>query len=302
MSQSAAAAIAPVDLPGLFQAADAASTRAQKRYLNLVAADLAVMLLGAALGAISVSASGAAQGLALASAIAIATGLVLTLTLQAQRLSATWYDGRAVAEAAKTSAWRYMMGAYPYGKLDQTDVDKAFISAFDSLLHDRRGLAGSLPSGLAQLPQISDAMRETRALPVASRKEMYATFRLADQRMWYAARAEKNSTRAAQLFALVIACHSLALVAAIVNVRWPETRINLTGVFAALAAALIAWTQLKKYEEQANVYGMTALELRSIEEQGRNADSDETFSRFVEEAESAITRENALWLSRRDQR
>ena len=301
MAARAQPAIVAEDLPGLFQAADTASTRAQKLYLKLVAADLSVMLVGATLGALSVDGSSRAQGMALASAIAVAIGLILTLTLQAQRLSATWYDGRAVAEATKTSAWRYMMRAYPYGNLAEPYADKALISAFDSFLRDRKGLAGSLPSGLAQLPQITAVMRDTRGLAVEARKSVYVDSRLADQRMWYAARAEHNSKRARHLFTLVIGCHALALVAAIANVRWPETQINLTGVFAALAAALIAWTQLKKYEEQANVYGLTAQELKSIEEQGRHANAEEAFARFVEEAESAITRENALWLARREQ-
>jgi hypothetical protein len=120
--------------------------------------------------------------------------------------------------------------------------------------------------------------------------------------MWYAVKAQHNSRRARQLFSLVIACHAFALVAAIAYVRWPGARLNMTGVFAALAAAAVAWTQLKQYEEQANVYGITAQELRSMEELGRHVTSDEALSRFVEEAESAITRENALWLARRDLR
>lgn len=302
MAEQAKPTIVTGDLPGLFQAADTSSAAAQKLYLKLVAADLSVMLVGAALGALSVSGSRHAQLLALASAISVAIGLVLTLTLQSQRLSAIWYDGRAVAEATKTSAWRYMMRAYPYGdEVSDADVDRSLTSAFDSFLRDRRGLAGSLPSSLAQLPQITTAMRDTRVRAVADRKAVYVESRLTDQRLWYAARAEHNSKRAKLLFMLVIACHALALVAAIANVRWPESPFNLTGVFAALAAALIAWTQLKKYEEQANVYGLTAQELRSIEEQGRHANAEDTFSRFVEEAESAITRENAIWLARREQ-
>src|SRR5688500_7219857 len=302
MAERVQPAIGPEALPGLFQAADAASAKAQSSYLKLVAADLTIMLAGAALGAVSVSGVGSAQVLALASAICVGIGLVLTLTLLAQKLSATWYDGRAVAEAAKTSAWRYMMRAYPYGSdTAEGSVDASLVSALDSFLRDRRGLAGSLPSGLAQLPHITDAMRETRALPVSPRKSAYVQSRLADQRLWYAAKGEYNSRRAKMLFSLVIGCHALALVAAIANVRWPEGRFNLTGVFAALASALIAWTQLKKYEEQANVYGLTAQELRSIEEQGRHADTEEAFARFVEEAEGAITRENAIWLAKREQ-
>jgi hypothetical protein len=98
----------------------------------------------------------------------------------------------------------------------------------------------------------------------------------------------------------VLISQALALIAAIAVVRWPDAAVNLTGVFAALAAALIAWTQLKKYEELATMYGLTAQELRSVEDQARHVRNEEQFTRFVLTAEDAISREQALWLTRRE--
>jgi hypothetical protein len=293
--------IAHTDLPGLFQASDAASSRAQRRYLYLVALDLGVMIAGAALGAVSVTSSDLKQELALASAVSIAIGFALTFALEAQHLSATWYDGRAVAESAKTTAWRYMMCADPYlRELAEPDVDRTFTSALDSFLRERKSLAGSLSTELFALPEITDAMRRIRASSCADRKALYVESRLADQRLWYAQRAEHNAERARFLFVLVLVSQALALIAAIAVVRWPDTAINLAGVFAAVAAALIAWTQLKKYEELATMYGLTAQELRSVEDRARHVTDEEQFTRFVLTAESAISREHALWLTRRE--
>jgi hypothetical protein len=67
-----------------------------------------------------------------------------------------------------------------------------------------------------------------------------------------------------------------------------------------VASPLIAWTQLKKYEEQATMYGLTAQELRSVEDRARHVTDEEQFTRFVLTAESAISREHALWLTRRE--
>lgn len=302
MTRNDGPGIANADLPGLFQATDAASSRAQRMYLRLVALDLGVMIAGAILGAVSVSGTDLKQELALASAVAIAIGFALTLALQAQHLSATWYDGRAVAESAKTTAWRYMMCADPYAReMSEPDADQTMTSALDSFLRERKGLAGSLSTELIALPQISDKMRAVRSLPYADRKSLYVEARLGDQRLWYAGRAEHNAGRATFLFVLVLVSQALALIAAIGVVRWPDTGINLSGVFAALAAALIAWTQLKKYEELATMYGLTAQELRSVEDQARHVSGEEQFARFVLAAESAISREHALWLTRREQ-
>lgn len=301
MTGSSEPRITNADMPGLFQASDAASSRAQRMYLYLVALDLGVMIIGAALGAVSVTNSELKQELALASAVSVAIGFALTLALQAQRLSATWYNGRAVAESAKTTAWRYMMCANPYTRdLSDADADRTFIAALDSFLKERKSLAASLSTQLVALPEVSDAMRAVRALPYENRKNLYVESRVADQRVWYSARAEFNARRARLFFVLLLVSQALALITAIAVVRWPDAAVNFTGVFAALASALIAWTQLKKHEELATMYGLTAQELRSVEDQARHVSNEEQFSGFVLTAEDAISREHALWLTRRE--
>lgn len=299
MAERKQPAIVARDLPGLFQSADTASTRAQRLYLRLVAADLCVMLIGATLGAMSFRETRAAESLALASAVSIAAGLMLSYTLQAQKLSRTWYGGRALAEAAKTSAWLYMMRAHPFEDPSDENAERALLSTFDSFVHDHSS-GVVMPSGQPpQHPQVTPAMRSTRSLPAAERRVVYLESRLGEQRAWYAARAAANARNARHFFILVIACHGLALIAAIARVRWPEGSVNFTGVFVALAAAFIAWTQLRRYEEQAHVYAMTAYELTALEEQAELARKDEDLERFVEQAENTISRENALWIARR---
>jgi hypothetical protein len=290
------------DLPGLFQAADESASRAQKRYAQLVALDLGVMITGALLGALSLGGEGAKQELALASAIAIAISFAMTFALKSEHFSGTWYDGRAVAESTKTTAWLYMMRADPYGNAKtDADADREFSDSLDSFVKERKKLAGSLAARTAALPEITDAMRAVRAMTLNDRKSLYGESRITDQRKWYATKSELNSRKSSLFFGLILICQGLALVAAIILVRWPEPKVNFTGVFAALAAALIAWTQLKKHEELASVYGLTAQELGSVATQARHASTEQEFSQFVGKAENAITREHTLWLARREQ-
>lgn len=289
------------DLPALFRAADRASASAQRLYLYLVGTDLIVMIMGAVLGALSVSSDGVKHGLAVASAVSMATGLAITLAIKSQRLAATWYNGRAVAESVKTSAWRYMVGAEPYGlSLEVRVADKRFTNALDAFLLERKELASSLPAALMSAESITKRMRRARGMPLSERMKLYMSSRVGSQRQWYAEKAEQNEHSARLFLSLVLVSQGLALIAAIAIIQWIDAPVNLTGVFSAVAAAIIAWTQLRKNQDLATAYGLAAQELSSIETQGHYVEDDAAFSAFVLNAENAISREHTLWLARLD--
>ena len=67
-----------------------------------------------------------------------------------------------------------------------------------------------------------------------------------------------------------------------------------------MAASLIAWMQVKRYQELAQSYGLATQELGLIASRGLHVASDEELSKFVAESETAISREHTLWTARRD--
>jgi hypothetical protein len=289
------------DLPALFRAADKASTEAQSRYLLLIALDLSLLVVGAVLGATSFNSEEVRSGLAIASATLFGMSLILTIAIKSQRLASTWYDGRAVAESVKTTAWRYMTRAEPYdARVLEPEADRVFAQAVGSFLSERADLAASLPARLATGAEITSAMKGVRGLSVIARRDLYLDERIGGQRRWYAERAEKNKKGARKLFVFVLLSQGLALVAAILIVKWPLFPVNFVGVFAAIAAALVAWNQLKRYEEIATAYGLAAQELATAQEQGLHIQDDEELSSFILNAENAISREHTLWLARRN--
>jgi SMODS and SLOG-associating 2TM effector domain 3/SMODS and SLOG-associating 2TM effector domain 1 len=289
------------DLPALFRAADKASTDAQSRYLLLIGLDLGLLVVGAILGATSFNSEEVRSELAIASAIVFGLSLILTIALKSQRLASAWYDGRAVAESVKTTAWRYMTQADPYdARASEPEADHVFTDAVASFLSERANLAANLPAYLATGAQITPAMKAVRGLSTAHRRDLYLEERIGGQRRWYAERAEMNKKGARRLFVFVLVSQGLALIAAIFIVRWPLFPMNLVGVFAAVGAALLAWNQLKRYEEIATAYGLAAQELGTAQEQGRHVQDDEHLSSFVLNAENAISREHTLWLARRN--
>ncbi len=135
---------------------------------------------------------------------------------------------------------------------------------------------------------------------VTERKQAYLAGRISDQRAWYGNQARSNRLAEDRYFRVVFASQLAALIAAVVLVRWPDSNLRLTGFFASLASALIAWLQLKQHKELAQSYSVAELELGFIEEKTRHIMTEQEFSDFVSDAENAISREHTLWIARRD--
>jgi hypothetical protein len=98
------------DYPAFYQAAEDASMGGQNTYKRLVQADLALVVLGATLGALAflVPTSYAAYFAAVA-AIVLLASIVAKYVNKQRADDKEWFDGRAVAESVKTLTWRYMM-------------------------------------------------------------------------------------------------------------------------------------------------------------------------------------------------
>src|ERR1035438_4959533 len=106
--------VAEADYPALYLAADNASRLAQKRHLRFTAIILSALVLSAALGTFSGIFHSISKLLAVASGAGAAISFIVTSVRKAMRPDRLWYSGRAVAESAKSLAWRYMTGADPY--------------------------------------------------------------------------------------------------------------------------------------------------------------------------------------------
>lgn len=288
------------DYPALFQAADTASGAAQRAYLRLTKAILTLLVGGALLAAVSEEFPGAASGFAVASAIVLAASLLLSVYRESLKLEEVWYGGRAVAETARSMLWRFVTGADPYPiSLAPTDAEQKFLADLGSIAKERK-LAFAAAGEFAGAPQISQRMRQARGTDLHERKNRYLLERVQDQRLWYGKRAKSHSTAGNRYFMVIVVSQLLALTSAISLVHWPNSKIQLTGIFAALAGALMAWLQIKQHRELAQGYAMVEMELSFVEGQATRVASERDLSEFVAEAEGAISREHTVWVAKRD--
>ncbi len=295
-------AIAESDYPAIFLAADSASRMAQKRHLAFTGVILGALVASAALGALSGVFTSIAKALALASTAGAALSFMLTAMRKALKPEKLWYSGRAVAESAKSLAWRYMTAADPYSlSLPPAEADTKFIADLKSLVKDQGQAALGFGSEFSDRPQITPRMREVRSAPVDQRRQIYVAARINDQRKWYGAKARRSQTIANRYFVVIQVSQALTLAATVLLLSSLGSKWNLGGVFSALASALIAWLQVRQHEELAQSYAVAALDLGFIEEQAASVATDQQLSTFVADAENTVSREHSMWIARRNQ-
>jgi len=223
--------------------------------------------------------------------------VILTLAIRIVAPERVWFGGRVISESVKTITWRYMMHAEPF---NDEKADARFLAELQVILEAKRSLAWNLGGAIAETPQITEKMRDLRAATLHNRKEAYRGQRIADQRSWYATKADVNRRTHQRVFWLTIGVQLCAVAWAILMVARRTLSLNMTGTFTAFAAALIAWGQVKRYQELAQSYALAALELGIVQEKLTLIETEEDFSLFVADAENAISREHTMWAARRD--
>src|SRR3954454_25198562 len=106
----------------------------------------------------------------------------------------TWYDGRAVAESAKTLAWQYAVGGgdFPRSDTDEDDVERRFVAA---LVDVARNMTDGDPVPVDPQGQVSDDMRRLRSASLPERRAAYLADRIDNERGWYARKSKLNARR-----------------------------------------------------------------------------------------------------------
>jgi SMODS and SLOG-associating 2TM effector domain 3/SMODS and SLOG-associating 2TM effector domain 1 len=285
------------DLPALFSTADYTSGSAQRRFLGVTRLRFILLVAAAAAGAVTLE--NGINWFSFAGAALLVTAAIVELDILRDRPDRRWYEGRAAAESAKTLGWRYAVGGAPFalGAMSERAADQLLIDRLEEILTDLSDLSFDPRRSAAQ--QITPAMREVRASQLAQRKAVYESERIQDQIDWYASRSALNERQARRLTLAVLGLEIVGAVGGLLYALEPGLPVNLLGVAAAAAAAVGAWLQAKQYQTSARAYTVAAQELSSIRSLIRWQETEQDWSRFVDDAEAAISREHTLWRANR---
>lgn len=289
-------------LPSLFQKSDSSSLYAQQMAVRLLRVGLGSAILAAFLTSFSTS-TDVARVLYIAAACSFMVGAVCSLLMLMIKPEVGWYANRAIAESAKSIAWKYMMGAPPFAQnLPAAEVDRDFCAELQILLASLQPAEGLRKSQWDARPsaQITDEMRIVRSMTFRDRMGVYLDSRLENQRQWYQRKASINGSDAKLWLIGTVAMQFVAVATTFVLAFNPDVIWNPSGLLAATAAGAVGWIQFRKYQELAQSYAIAEQDLALVAAGADHVLSDEDVSRFVADAETAISREHTSWLARRE--
>jgi len=148
--------------------------------------------------------------------------------------------------------------------------------------------------------QVSEAMDRMRSADHATRVKVYAQDRIQDQQNWYVGKQKTNARRARISFGLLIVANALAVLFALLKIKYPAEPFWPTDLFLAIAGALLIWMQARRYSELSASYAVAATDISLFKDRLKTGISEADFSLFVGDAENAFSREHTLWVARQD--
>lgn len=281
--------------PALYVGADSASNGAQKEYLNLIRAEYAFLFIAAIFSMSWASEKYYLVFYALVFVFAAATLLFRSVRKPEQ----SWYRCRALAESIKTSTWRYMMRSEPFVDAESIQVPRAeFRNHLREILRSNRQVGDIIAGYSSDEEQVTDEMENVRLLSLEERKEFYKEYRVAEQRRWYSKKAGANKSAFRVWLIVMVFVYVLATLSVLLRIAFPEERLWPTEPLIVLAASIVGWIQIKKFNELSSSYTLTAHEIGIIQSRIKEVESEEDFSDFVNEAELAFSREHTQWVAR----
>ncbi len=279
------------DYPALYKSASIASKNAQRNYYF----GIAFILLSLLLASIFSLFSGSCKIFAILSTCSLSLAPLVSLFLIVKRFDKTWYTARSIAETIKTITWRYMTRAQPYNKDDANDL---FRTSLRKILRENKECCKHFPP--AQTDQITEYMSTVRSSSLSNRRALYLNERIENQREWYKGNVNYNKKRATIWVILMVVFQIGAIIFSVLKIYHQNWDYLPTEIFAAAAASVLAWIQAKRFQELSTSYAITTHDISIVKSEYSEIISEQQFSDFVGDAESAFSREHTQWRARRD--
>lgn len=284
-----------ITYPALYDAAGVMSANAQRAYLWLLRTEYALLIVA---GIMSLDLSEAPLFFAIYAFIFIAS-LVTLLYRSNTKPEQEWYKGRALAESIKTTTWRYCMRAAPFGDVAKVQIRRAeFRDHLKAVLEANRHIGRHIPPDSAANDQITVEMDQVRSLGLEERKSFYLSKRIREQRLWYQKKSVSNKKAGERWVAVGVIIYIMAICSVLAHIVYPQFKLWPTEPLTVIAASIVGWMQIKKFNELASAYALTAHEIGILQGAIDDVVDEEGFSEFINEAELAFSREHTQWVAR----
>lgn len=285
--------------PILFKLADKKSDISQKVFicLNLT---ILILLILSSLSSIYSGESKAPESLLMFCTGCLVLSTLLNLYVFVFKPEKSWYEGRAIAESVKTLTWKFITGTKPFVLSLSLEISQnLFNESLKKIIGQKKDFFILIGKKYPNENMISDEMIKMRLSDFETRKNIYLSSRVQDQINWYSKNALKNSKYKTTAFVLMIAFQLIGITFFIFELNF-KSNLSYTSLAITLTSVLLAWLQLKRYQELSESYAITAMELKFIKDKSKFINGDEELDKYVDDTENAISREHTLWLARRD--
>jgi ribosomal protein S17E len=281
------------DYPALFLDADSASNRYQATFLTYIRGEYLTLLLAAVF---SMSFLDHVAYYLLYAAVFV-VGLIILLSRALSKPEQSWYRCRALAESVKTLTWRYMMHATPFAS-ENNQAMLQFRDELHELFRQNSDTAKQITGDYSGNHQITEAMRNVRTKALSERMAYYLEHRVDEQRSWYTRKSRSSRTAARFWVTISGIAYVTAGSMALSRIALPDWKYWPIEPLIVVAASIVGWMQIKKYNELAAAYSVTAHEIGLIRPKADVVVNEVQFSDFVNDAEKAFSREHTLWIAR----
>jgi archaellum biogenesis protein FlaJ (TadC family) len=286
------------DYPALYKSADSTSNIVQSQYLWLMRGEYALLIVAAIL---SMGWSTSVWYYVAFACVFLGAGATL-LYRSIKKPDRDWYRARALAESIKTSTWRYMMRAEPFPDSEKVQIPRSnFRSYLKGILDANSHIGDRLAEAGSDGDEVTSAMDTVRRQNLDERKAEYIRARVNEQKTWYRKKAADNRRAFKRWLVACLVVYAFAIVSVLIRIAQPTWGLTPTEPLIVLASSFIGWMQLKKFNELASAYALTAHEIGIIQGKVQEADGEEKFSEFVNEAELAFSREHTQWVARQQE-
>lgn len=281
------------EMPALQRSAGAAAATAQKVFLELNGAQLALLSVTALLAGWTPQTIDTQRLVAGGVCILMFAAFLANIALKVGHFDDKWFRCRALAENVKSAMWYFVMSPAQ----ERTRSEARYLQQIQDI-QARLPLAKELAVHRIEGPILTEWMSHVQALSRADKLKVFLERRLADQKKWYQRQARTNALRETQWQWIVFLLEAAAIVIA-AEQTWRPGQYGLVGGLAAIGAAFVAWMQTKRYSDLANSYSVAAEDLRRIADSQAAPATDEELTQLVDEVERAVSREHSVWLARR---
>jgi hypothetical protein len=284
-----------MDYPGLYEIANKKSESSQKKYFFFLRLEYSLLITSAVNAVIDYKSK------YILSFFLFCALLLIIYAKKKFKHDQEWYKYRAIAESIKTITWKFAMKSEPFNDTDEIKNVKELSKYLDAILKGSEYISKSIDPKKTPQFFLTSTMKMVRELNYKERIDFYCKHRIEEQGDWYAKKSVYNKKWSTSWFYAISAIYTVAIIFSGYNAFFSDGNgiILPITVLSTIASSLVGWAQVKRYNELAASYILTAHEINLIKEQSYYIKSEADLVDFVKDSEVAFSREHTQWVARR---